>query len=157
MVWVPSHDVIHTSVSLLSFAESVVVTVYATHFPSGESCGSFTFLTRYMSPTRMGRLATALCAPAIEANPIINTAAVGRKRMAVLLLQSGEDSKSGQRDALCLRFRASRRAAEPPSRRAAESGLAERRLHLVEKNLLKATSRAAGNSVGATPAHILTH
>src|SRR5678816_2306130 len=95
MIQVTSHDVIHTSVSLLSFAESVVVTVYATHFPSGESCGSFTFLTRYMSPTRMGRLATALCAPAIEANPIINTAAVGRKRMAVLLLHSGEDSKSG--------------------------------------------------------------
>src|SRR4029078_550021 len=121
MVWVPSHDVIHTSVSLLSFAESVVVTVYATHFPSGESCGSFTFLTRYMSPTRMGRLATALCAPAIEANPIINTAAVGRKRMAVLLLQSGEDSKSGQRDALCLRFRARRRVAESPSPHVAEA------------------------------------
>src|SRR4029078_5225767 len=101
MVWVPAHDVIHTSVSLLSFAESVVVTVYATHFPSGESCGSFTFLTRYMPATRIGLFATARCAPAFEANPIINTAAVGRKRMAVLLLQSGEDSKSGQRDALC--------------------------------------------------------
>src|SRR6476646_6545503 len=109
MVCVPSHDVIQTSVSLLSFAESVVVTVYATHFPSGESCGSFTFLTRYMSPTRMGRLATALCASAIEANPPINTAAASRKRMAVLLLQSGGgDSKSGQRDALCLPFRANR-------------------------------------------------
>ena len=91
-----------------------------THRPSGESCGSFTFLTRYMSPSLIGRLATVPWAPAIEANPARSNSDGGRKRMTVLLRHLRGDSKSGQRGTLCLRpdpgAGAMRRAScDPPS------------------------------------------
>src|SRR3954470_8180233 len=55
----PSQLAIQTSVSFLSRAESATVTVYATHLPSGENCGSRTSRTRKMSLARSGRLAAA--------------------------------------------------------------------------------------------------
>src|SRR5205809_6259857 len=94
MVRLPSHDVIHPSVSLLSCAESVVETVYATHLTSGEICGSLTFFTRYMSPSRRGRLAIAPWAPATEANPTTSNGAIERKRITVLLRLVGGETRS---------------------------------------------------------------
>ena len=46
MLCVPSQLVIQRSLSDLSFAESIAVTLYATHAPSGESWGSFTERSR---------------------------------------------------------------------------------------------------------------
>src|SRR5436190_9444736 len=56
----PSQLVIQISLSDLSFAESIVVTVYATHPPSGDICGSRTSLRWERSPLRMARFAWPL-------------------------------------------------------------------------------------------------
>src|SRR3990170_1758224 len=42
----PSHFTIHTSVLRRSFSASMLLTVYATHRPSGERCGSPTLTMR---------------------------------------------------------------------------------------------------------------
>src|SRR5262249_53254418 len=48
-----------TSVSLLSASRSTLVTVYATHWPSGERCGSRTSRKRSRSSTLSGRFSAA--------------------------------------------------------------------------------------------------
>src|SRR5262249_23682322 len=55
----PSQLTIQTSVSLLSASRSTLVTVYATHWPSGERCGSRTSRRRSRSSTVSGRLSAA--------------------------------------------------------------------------------------------------
>src|SRR5438067_9887227 len=51
----PSQLAIQTSVSLLSAAVSTLVTVYATHFPSGEICRSRTSWKACMSSILISR------------------------------------------------------------------------------------------------------
>src|SRR2546428_1961339 len=57
----PSQLTIQMSVSRLSFSASTVPTVYATHFPSGDTCGSPTLLIFARSSTRIGRFADCAC------------------------------------------------------------------------------------------------
>src|SRR5262249_17533180 len=51
----PSQLTIQISVSRLSFSTSTLPTVYATHFPSGETCGSPTALIFAKSSKAIGR------------------------------------------------------------------------------------------------------
>src|SRR5690348_13451525 len=56
----PSQLTIQMSLSFLSVCLMARATVYATHFPSGERCGSRTSFRLYRSSALSGRL---LCAP----------------------------------------------------------------------------------------------
>src|SRR3954471_19260611 len=89
MVRDPSHVVIHTSVSVRSFAESVVVTVYAIHFPSGDRSTPATFFKRYRSPTRTGRF-VAPCATSAEA------------KIVASVTTARDDSASDRIEYLCM-------------------------------------------------------
>src|SRR5882724_5995618 len=55
----PSQLTIHTSRLCLSFSTSVELTVYATHLPSGERCGSDTPWSFARSSNENGRLVCA--------------------------------------------------------------------------------------------------
>jgi hypothetical protein len=67
--------------------QSVALTTYATHFPSGEICGSPTFFSRYMSPMRRGRLAVDDCELATAAAHAMRMDAIRTERMNCCLLR----------------------------------------------------------------------